>query len=669
MQGQSAPVPSQPAEQSDGRPVGTRHDYGQADQGIPLGGEAPSLAAREESLRGEGAAWSDQWKGRVESHYSGDPTSRRPRTDALALPPTLEGLPPFEAEKLLRRLDNWAEEQRREVRRKRTDPLSHSQPQRDAQHDTERGRAHSSPNPPRRVIPLTAQPSRNWGTQQPVPPSRVVGGTTAPGVPVRRAETIAPSGWIGETPSAAGVLDPLSEEAFERAQAILEEGRMLSGCAGQAPYSPHPYADASKGGGADSRRSVLRAASEASLPRAAVRALEGPSTATAAGADRGRAPSERKAEPYPSRAPSLPTMSVSSMTLARVPVPPPSLPPGLPTGSVGVKARLRAYTGEVEGDTWSAFAQHLSVVARVNRWDDEQTRQMFMSVLGGRALKYLDNMPASEGETLSLLLDSFKQEFAEVEHRSALLSDLQGRKQLPNETLKEVGNDIRRLVRKAYPTLNLEQQEDQMVMRFQEAIRSAHVQFQVKQRQFANLNALVAEAESVQKIGYDIYGEAKFSSSRAVAVKTVVEGEDTPMAAGKPAQSVSPIEPVALTQVKTLEGVMETRLAHFRDNANCYNCGKRGHLQYECLEPKREAPAGERYGRGMHWERNRVRAAKKTEERGSGRDTAEARGPRADGQSAPGNYTPRPQQGRGPPLGASQSVTGGEHASYQGNAQ
>jgi hypothetical protein len=545
-----------------------------------------------------------------ESFPHDDRASPKPLQDALCLPSTLEGLSPEEAEELLRTVDMWAEKHRY-VQKSRDSPAC-PQPRVDSAHAAVEGPACEGGHPSCDVGPPEVKPGTlREGSQTACAPSswaklkacQADGQETAQGARVWQEASTAHTRTANEISSSAGGLRPLPDAKCEEKGPASGEWTGSDG-EDQRPLRPQYYPEAVLGRKGLRKPHSSAAQEEAESPFTGALAVVTPSSGTPSvfpraaevAGDGGADCCEAPPEPLAAAAP--------------VATPPGASPEETLTRSVGDEAVLRAFTGQPGGEQWSVYRQHLAAVSSANGWDDEQTSQMFLSALEGRALEYLNTVSTIEGGTLSMLLNSFERGFAEDKRQPERLTTPERRRQVQRETVSEERDNLPLMVRMVYPTLSQDELECRDEMRYLAALGLSPTCSRGRQKKFAPLDVRIAEALPAPQEGLSTCGVAGPSDPTVVAARTVVERE------GSMAEPTMPPAPRGLlydlvARVHHLEGRLETLDVVFRHNANCYNCGRTGHLRHECTDDLREDPAGDRYGRGIHWLKNKKRTEKR----------------------------------------------------------
>ena len=249
--------------------------------------------------------------------------------------------------------------------------------------------------------------------------------------------------------------------------------------------------------------------------------------------------------------------------------------------------KLLHFSGE-ESDTWTAFFCHIQVVARANEWDSEYTKNAVMASLRGKAMLHLETLPPSDNLTLVQVMTSLQQRFGKTETRETLLAELTARRQKVKETYKDLGNDIRRLVCLAYPTLNESQQNDEMCARFKVAVSHEVVQCDLRCVDVPmTLTEMIARAERRHRAGELTYGERRFNQQQPSTIRLTGDGDLSSAARPPRGEATANSDPFEnrLEQLIAQIGNLESRQKASLDQRTCYNCNKKGHISYDCPEP------------------------------------------------------------------------------------
>lgn len=111
------------------------------------------------------------------------------------------------------------------------------------------------------------------------------------------------------------------------------------------------------------------------------------------------------------------------------------------------------------GREWSDWAEQFEMAADVNNWD-ESLRLKFMSLLlSGRAREVYSGLSAAAKTNYTLLKDAMGRCLDPCDSDDWNRASFSSRRRLHNETVREFGIALRRLVARAYPSADLNTQD------------------------------------------------------------------------------------------------------------------------------------------------------------------------------------------------------------------
>ncbi len=103
---------------------------------------------------------------------------------------------------------------------------------------------------------------------------------------------------------------------------------------------------------------------------------------------------------------------------------------------------------------WSDWSEQFEMAARVNGWD-HALKLKFMSLLfSGRARDIYGGLPCEAKNNYALLKDAMCKCLEPCESADWNRVSFSSRRRLPNETAREFGNALKRLIYKAYPSVD-----------------------------------------------------------------------------------------------------------------------------------------------------------------------------------------------------------------------
>ena len=118
-----------------------------------------------------------------------------------------------------------------------------------------------------------------------------------------------------------------------------------------------------------------------------------------------------------------------------------------------VSARPRFKPDTYDGTSdWTEYLIYFDQVAELNGWDDE-IRAMTLGVcLRGEARMVLAGLDPAQRHSYIAITHALTQNFSPVEKVHLYQAELKARKKKSTETISDLGRDIGKMVRLAYPT-------------------------------------------------------------------------------------------------------------------------------------------------------------------------------------------------------------------------
>jgi len=111
------------------------------------------------------------------------------------------------------------------------------------------------------------------------------------------------------------------------------------------------------------------------------------------------------------------------------------------------------------GREWSDWKEQFEMAAVVNNWNDGMKLKFMALLLSGRARDIYSGLSLEAKRSYVLLKDALGKCFEPCETAEWNRVSFSSRKRLPNETLREFGNALRRLATKAYPSVGVDTQD------------------------------------------------------------------------------------------------------------------------------------------------------------------------------------------------------------------
>ena len=242
----------------------------------------------------------------------------------------------------------------------------------------------------------------------------------------------------------------------------------------------------------------------------------------------------------------------------------------------GTRMRIkpRNYSGET---TWRDYRSHFDRVCIINEWDTAKLQYLWVH-LEGVALSFVEGLPASATTSYEVLCHALGARFGADRFAAVFKAELQQRKQRQGESLSALGQEMRRLVQRAYPSFTESAMEEIAVEKFIDALEDSTMRLSIHQTHPTGLEQAVEHAlkldawtQAEKKKGY---GQIKGAASKDF-VRSVPQEDEM-------AETLKALtEEIRLLkngQKKTSNQQAQTKL--------CYACGKPGHFARDCYSRK-----------------------------------------------------------------------------------
>lgn len=100
---------------------------------------------------------------------------------------------------------------------------------------------------------------------------------------------------------------------------------------------------------------------------------------------------------------------------------------------------------------WDEFLQYFENIAELNSWQPERARKVLLSTLRGQAESYANVMPIAVQKDYEQLKEKLNQRFGHSAMKERYLADAKLRRILPGESLRDFGQAIEYIYRRAFP--------------------------------------------------------------------------------------------------------------------------------------------------------------------------------------------------------------------------
>ena len=245
---------------------------------------------------------------------------------------------------------------------------------------------------------------------------------------------------------------------------------------------------------------------------------------------------------------------------------------------------------DYDGTTsWTEYQMYFDQLAELSEWDDEKKAMILGLCLKGEARMVLAGLDVARRHSYLAVTTALAQNFAPKELVHLHQAELKARKKKREESMTDLGRDIARLVRLAYPTADLATREVIGINAFLEALPgpASEMKLHVIKGRPRSLQEAVAHATEVDAV---VEAESMRSGRRRGEVRMVGGSEE---------DASSEVVKLKKELDKTLEELKRIKSDSSKKEGKrsakdftCYTCGEKGHMRRNCPKAK-EYPSGQ----------------------------------------------------------------------------
>ena len=246
---------------------------------------------------------------------------------------------------------------------------------------------------------------------------------------------------------------------------------------------------------------------------------------------------------------------------------------------------------------WGDYQRHFEACKMVNKWSDRDSAYHLATRLQGPALKVLGSMPMNGYMSYGELIAKLTQRFGPGKHPENYLLELRMRKRKQNETLQEIGQEIRDLTSMAYPELPREVRERLAKGHFLDAMDDPEIRAGI----FRSIPETLDDAIRSSALETECFLHAEHSRDRMKPSRysrniTGTDGVLNQMS--NFVQGLAEVRATLAELMKTMQDMKKNSVPSFRqeyeiqkskshtsrngENTVCFECGKVGHFARNC---------------------------------------------------------------------------------------
>jgi hypothetical protein len=230
---------------------------------------------------------------------------------------------------------------------------------------------------------------------------------------------------------------------------------------------------------------------------------------------------------------------------------------------------------------WKDYKIQFEACKKYNNWSNDQASFQLFTSCEGDALSALSTSEAYPGETkYEEMLDVLEKEFGPRECPENYFLELTRREQKSNESLRELGRDIKRLSVLAYPLTHKDERDRISRDYFKKAIGDAEIRKELFRASPTSLQEAITKAEVVES-----FARAEQLRRPKTAYNRVLEAEQArqPDSASWPPQPRHADPPVCYKCRKP--GHLKRNCPQAQERSiTCFRCHQPGHMARECRQ-------------------------------------------------------------------------------------
>lgn len=249
----------------------------------------------------------------------------------------------------------------------------------------------------------------------------------------------------------------------------------------------------------------------------------------------------------------------------------------------------QTYNGD---EDWEAYLSHFEICAELGRWSHQDKALSLAACLRGNAQVYYMTLKPAERSSYHGLTLKLGQRFGNTRQQPMWISRLEARTRKPNESIAELGDDLRRLAQRAYSNMNHDAREMLALNQLYKSVTP-----ELKYKCISDNCTSVTKAVTIIEMYEGILGAE--SGKRKYVRQATANHENSQQLTAQPTNNNGDISSLQST-IKQLQLCIERLTRRYNNQARvnqglgdrngsrlCYICLSPTHLQRNCPNNER----------------------------------------------------------------------------------
>nr|XP_033331157.1 uncharacterized protein LOC117223138 [Megalopta genalis] len=229
---------------------------------------------------------------------------------------------------------------------------------------------------------------------------------------------------------------------------------------------------------------------------------------------------------------------------------------------LGYSVKPTRYDGST---SWDEYRIQFEMVANVNGWDEAKKAAALIASLDGPARGVLTSLPADKYFDFKEIVSAIEFRFGQKNFSKLNYVLFQNYKQRQGESISALATEIERLAQCAFSECPMDVRDRLAASQFVTALANEEMKRMLRYESLTSLRATVTRALEMEALN-------KLSSQKTQTIERNLK---------RPFTSEGMLERAA-------ERHSERVVGHQRELPHCWSCGKKGHLQRDCLKKIRK---------------------------------------------------------------------------------